>query len=295
MAVELWIDDGNPWYLSPDIWTVPSDDPNDPPGVPYANVSAYVWARVHNRGTSPVTNATVRFYWSNPASAINDSTAVLIGLSNVSLAAGETKPVLCVTPWIPQWVNNGHECLIAEAFASTDPLPARSAATPYNVPAWRQMAQKNLTIGYAMQKMAFYVHPFLAGNFGQREKVELRARRAPLDLLRPLLPGLGLTTLPHEAEGVERFGVQPYRCGDPLLERQRPEMTLTLPPRHQQGVALVVRLPEKFPPEGGALFLVEQIEGDQVTGGVGVLILAETAQKAPPAADSPVQTRTRKV
>ncbi len=115
---------------------------------------------MHNRGTSPVTNATVRFYWSNPASAINDSTAVLIGLSNVSLAAGETKPVLCVTPWIPQWVNNGHECLIAEAFAPTDPLPARSAATPYNVPAWRQMAQKNLTIGYAMQKMAFFVHPF---------------------------------------------------------------------------------------------------------------------------------------
>ncbi len=27
MAVELWIDDGNPWYLSPDIWTRPAMTP----------------------------------------------------------------------------------------------------------------------------------------------------------------------------------------------------------------------------------------------------------------------------
>lgn len=275
MAVELWIDDGNPWYLSPDIWTVPSDDPNDPPGVPYANVSAYVWAQVHNRGSSPVSNATVRFYWSNPAVTINDNTATLIGTSNVSLAAGETKPVLCVSPWIPQWVNNGHECLIAEAFAPGDPLPPRSASTPYNVPAWRQMAQKNLTIGNASPKMMHFIHPFMAGNFGDREGIVLRARRAPMDLLRPHLTGLGLKTLPAEAEGLDQFGLQPYRCGDAIQERNRPEIKFSLPPRHQQGMALVVRLPEKFKAETGALFLVEQLEDDQVIGGVGVLILPE--------------------
>jgi len=27
MAAELWIDDGNPWYLSSDIWVVPGDYP----------------------------------------------------------------------------------------------------------------------------------------------------------------------------------------------------------------------------------------------------------------------------
>lgn len=124
MAVELWIDDGNPWWLSPDIWVVPSDDPSDPPGMPFANVSAYVWARVHNRGTTAVSNATVRYYWAVPTpSQILRSAGHSIGMSNVSLAAGETKEVLCVTPWTPEYHNDGHECLIAEAFAPADPLP----------------------------------------------------------------------------------------------------------------------------------------------------------------------------
>ena len=105
MAVELWIDDGSPWYLSPDIWVVPSDDPNDLPGVPFEGISAYVWANVHNRGSAAVTNATVRFYWADPSTMITRSSATLIGTSSTSLIPGETKPVLCVTPWIPAIVS----------------------------------------------------------------------------------------------------------------------------------------------------------------------------------------------
>ena len=36
MAVELEIRDGDPWYLSPDVWTVPGNDPEGPPGLPIA-------------------------------------------------------------------------------------------------------------------------------------------------------------------------------------------------------------------------------------------------------------------
>ena len=286
MAVELWINDGTPWYLSPDIWTVPSDDPNDPPGIPFANVSAYVWARVRNQGSNAVNNATVRFYWANPSSAINDSTANLIGSSSVSLAAGETKPVLCVTPWIPQWVNNGHECLIAEAFAPSDALPPRSPATPYDVPGWRQMAQKNLTIGAAAMRMMHYIHPFLAGNLSAGRAIRLVARRAPLETLKPLAAGLGLRTLPEEAEGLKEFGLQPYRCGDVIQEKAKPEFSMELPPKHQQGMALTVRLPKEFKSGTGALFLIEQFEGEKITGGVGVLIVPE--------ADLPTQPKRRR-
>ncbi len=275
MAVELWIDDGSPWYLSPNIWTVPSDDPNDPPGIPFANVSAYVWARVRNRGSTPVSNATVKYYWANPSTAINDGTVNLIGTSSVSLAAGETKDVLCVTPWTPLWVNNGHECLIAEAFAPGDPLPPRTAATPYNVPGWRQMAQKNLTIGAPVMKMNIFVHAFMAGNLGTGRSVRLVARRAPMEMLKPLAAGLGLRKLPVEADGFKDFGLQPYRCGDPINEKNRPEFSMELPAKHQQGMALAVRLPKEFKSGTGALFLVEQLDGDVITGGVGVLILPE--------------------
>lgn len=281
MAVELWIDDGNPWYLSPDIWVVPSDDPNDPPGVPYANVSAYVWARVHNRGTTAVSNATVRYYWADPSTAITASTAHLIGTSYASLLPGETKEVLCVTPWIPQYVNNGHECLLAEAFAPADPLPPRGPNDPFNVPTVRQVAQRNLAVGNATPKMMHFVHPFLVGGRAgrQEEAVLLRARRAPMELLKPLAAQLGLRRLPEEAAGFDRFGVQPYRCGDAVEEVGKPEFKLRPAAGRQQGMALVVRVPERMKEGTGALFLMEQVAGDEVLGGVAVLVLPEQADR----------------
>lgn len=289
MAVELWINDGNPWYMSPDIWTVPSDDPNDPSGVPYANVSAYVWTRVRNLGSTSVTNATVKYYWANPSVTINDSNANLIGLSSVSLAPGEIKDVLCVTPWIPQWVNDGHECLLAEAFAPSDPMPPRNAATPYDVPGWRQMAQKNLTIGAPAANASFFMFPFMAGNLTENKAVQLIARREAIKILRPLAGSLGLKKLPEEAEGFDEFGLQPYRCGDEITPKNKPKVRLELPPRYEQGMALSVHLPKEFRNGTGALFLVEQMDGERVTGGVGVLIV--------PSNDLPVrgiQKRSRK-
>ena len=130
MAVQLEIDDGNPWYLGPDIWAVPGDDPNGLPGIPRAGQTAYVWARVHNRGSDPVSNGTVRYWWADPSTTITENTATPIGTANVSLDAKQTAEVLCLTPWTPSWVNNGHECLIVEAFSSQDPLPPHTPTTP---------------------------------------------------------------------------------------------------------------------------------------------------------------------
>jgi hypothetical protein len=284
MAVELWIDDGNPWYLSPDIWVVPSDDPTDPPAMPYANVSAYVWARVHNRGTTAVSNATVRYWWADPSTAISESTAHLIGTSNVALAAGETKEVLCLIPWLPQYVNDGHECLIAEAFASADPLPARAPTDPFNVPGTRQIAQRNITVGAAASAMMF-MHAFIAGNIGGREtkRISIVARRAPIELLEPLRAQIGLARLPAEAEGFDRFSVQPFRCGDQPEKKGKPKIDIDLPAGHQQGVALFVPTPRGFKAGTGALFLIEQHTGGEITGGVAVLILPEQKQPQSPA------------
>ena len=101
MSVELSIDDGNPWYLSPDIWVVPGNDPNGPIGMPVAHKPAYVWVRVNNRGTAPVSNAVVRYYWADPSTAVTVSTANLIGVSYVSLNPGEEKDVLCLSRGFP--------------------------------------------------------------------------------------------------------------------------------------------------------------------------------------------------
>ncbi|RPJ86958.1 MAG: hypothetical protein EHM18_03550 [Acidobacteria bacterium] len=275
MAVELWIDDGNPWYLSPDIWVVPSDDPGDPPGLPFANVSAYVWARVHNRGSTAVSNATVRFYWADPSTVITPTTATLIGTSSASLTAGETKEVLCVTPWIPSFVNNGHECLIAQAFAPSDPAPPQGPNDPFNVPADRHLAQRNITVGAAMARMARFVHPFRIGNpmrFRTGE-VLVRARRAPVEILKPLLRNLGLRELPAEAEGFEEFALQPYRCGQEIHETGKPDLRIAVSPGHQEGLVLVARVPDRFKAGTAALVLIEQIVEDKPLGGMAVLIV----------------------
>jgi len=142
MTVELWMDDGNPWYLSPDIWVVPGADPLAAPGQPTEDEPAYVWGRVHNRGTFDVSDATVRFYWADPSTLVTRASANLIGTSSAALAAGETKDVLCLTQWLPQFVNEGHECLIAEAFAPADPLPPHAPTDPFNVPTDRHVAQR---------------------------------------------------------------------------------------------------------------------------------------------------------
>ena len=280
MAVELWIDDGNPWYLSPDIWVVPSDDPNDPPGMPFEGVSAYVWARVRNRGSTAVSNATVRFYWADPSTLITRATATLVGSSSASLAAGETKDVLCVTPWVPQFVNSGHECLVAEAFAPADPLPPSAPSDPIDVPGDRHVAQRNITVGKAAPMMMF-LHPFVIGaGARERGRVAIRLRRAPLETLKPLAHLLGLEGLPAEAPELREAGIRPYRCGEPVDDVGKPELDLELRPGERRALALAVRVPEKAPEGSGALFLVEQLAGEDVVGGVGVLVLVEG--EAPP-------------
>jgi hypothetical protein len=150
MATELEIRDGSPhWYLSPDIWIVM--DPNDvTESMPVAGTPCYLKARVRNNGSTNVSNATVRFYWANPAIGVNRNTATFIGQSFVSLAAGGVDDVLCLTPWIPEFLNEGHECVIAEAFHQDDPI---ASTTNFNVSTDRHIAQRNLSVLVAMHAM----------------------------------------------------------------------------------------------------------------------------------------------
>jgi hypothetical protein len=153
MATQLVIRDGDPhWWNSPDIWVVPGSDPNGIPGQPVAGEPAFVWGRVRNAGEQPVSGAVVNFYWSNPATGVLRSNSTPIGTAFVDLVAGEAKEVLCVVPWLPVVVNDGHECLVAEVLHSADPLPV-PLPDAFNPPAYRQVAQKNLTV-LVMKKSA---------------------------------------------------------------------------------------------------------------------------------------------
>lgn len=154
MSAALMIRDGEPsWWNSPDIWVVPGEDPNGTPGTPIAGRTAYVWARVHNIEGENVTNAQVNYWWSNPAAGVMRSTSTLIGTSSVSLNAGDVKEVLCVVPWVPVIVNNGHECLVAEVIHPADPLP-QPLPDAFSPATYRQIAQRNINVLVMSQSMS---------------------------------------------------------------------------------------------------------------------------------------------
>ena len=118
-------------------------DPEGTRGDPVACKSTFVWSRVTNKGTDTVEDATVHYYWINPAVVVDRTHARQIGTSYVTLNPGQTLDVLCLTPWYPVYLNQGHECLIAEAFhPSADPLPS---STNFDVQD-RHIAQRNITV-----------------------------------------------------------------------------------------------------------------------------------------------------
>jgi hypothetical protein len=156
MSATLVIRDGDPhWWNSPDIWVVPGTDPNGSPGQPIAGERAFLWGRVHNTGDETAAGARVDFYWSNPATGVLRSNSTLVGSAFVDLDPGQTKEVLCVIPWIPQIVNNGHECVVAEVIHSRDPLPS-PPPDEFDPPTYHQIAQKNLAV-LAMKKTMMVV------------------------------------------------------------------------------------------------------------------------------------------
>jgi hypothetical protein len=267
MAVELEIRDGNPWWLSPDIWVVPGTDPSGAPGTPVAGQTAFLWARVHNNGNSRVESATVRFYWANPAVGFDRTTATPIGSANVTLNGGQAEDVLCLTPWQVVWVNSGHECVLAEVFHAFDPLPPGPA---FNVPTDRHVAQRNLSVVMAVK--GFFQFAFEVHNPSRQTRVfRIGAEPGGIGQIEPLLPTLGKDiTLPRPGKLAE-VGLVEAVCPDreTAARAARERISLELPPGRRAGFSLTGLIEG-----GGALIHIWQQADEQITGGLSVLVLS---------------------
>lgn len=253
---------------------MPDDDPEDTPSTPVVGNNCYVWARVHNNGTTPVSNATVRFYWANPSVGFDRNTANFIGTAFVSLAAAEVAEVLCLTPWIPVFVNNGHECVLAEAFhPSADPLPASPV---FNVPTDRHVAQRNLSVIMAfnsMFHMAFEIH----NPSRKRRRFEVVTQVGKIEELRALQKVLTDVILPQKAGEFEFVGfVDKYCPDDAEFKKAKPVIhAIEVPAGGRKGMTLVGKLKGD-----GALVHVLQKDGDHIIGGLSALVLSENAAQA---------------
>jgi len=273
MSVELEIPDGSPnWWLSPNIWTVPGSDPGGAPGLPVTGEQCFLYARVTNNGSDAVQNATVRFYWADPSVGFDRTTANHVGDANVSLNASETQDVLCLVPWVPTFVNGGHECILAEAFhPAYDPLPASPV---FNVPTDRHVAQRNLSVLLVAKNQKMFSLSFQVCNtqrIGRTFHVSTRIG-SPKEL-KQLLPHLGRSFRASEKGGIEHLGFVTKPCPDesdrkrakPVIER------LEVKPNMCTGLSVVGELNG----EAALVHVIQTAEGKEV-GGLSILVVRDT-------------------
>lgn len=272
MPAVLEISDGTPWYLSPDVWTVPGGDPNGSPGLPREGEPCYLWARVHNTGDA-ADNVTLQFYWADPSTAFDRTSATPIGTSFTSFTGPGVNEVLCLTPWTPSWVNHGHECVLAEAFHPSDPLPASPASpvsSAFDVPTDRHTAQRNLNVIPAVNG-AFQMFFVVRNSRRTPAKVALKVSPGSRRELEDAFPDLAKTWRLPDGEGkLTSVGLVDQGCLDVDEIRKTTDraVSLELGARATRGYTVAGVI------EGGpaVVHVVQSIDGVE-TGGITALVL----------------------
>lgn len=276
MAVDLLIRDGDPhWYLSPDIWVVPGADPDGPIGSPVAGQPAYLWARVFNNGGTQANGVRVDFYWANPALQVTRSNATFVGSAFADVPAGESQDALCLVPWMPVIVNDGHECLVAVANhpAHALPSPLPDAFEPVVYP---QVAQKNLTVlnASAMKAFMFALTVSALPRVGKQVTVTVEEGK-PLD--EKTLLSLGLRGYKPARKANVEVGLSTQQIAvcdkQPIGERA---LRLEISKGTSAAVHVGIRASDMASKEYHFIHIVERA-GDEIIGGLGFVVVGQAA------------------
>lgn len=142
------------FWESPDIYLLADMHPSAAPPIPpklgetaLAGKPNTVYAHVWNFGRAAAHDIVVEFYWCNPTLGFNANSAHLIGRGHAHLGArgsGQTHHVVkCPEPWVPAFVNGGHECLLVRAWDNVGDL----MTTPeWDAAVNRHIGQRNVHV-----------------------------------------------------------------------------------------------------------------------------------------------------
>ncbi|MCJ1254884.1 hypothetical protein MMC24_002700 [Lignoscripta atroalba] len=270
-----------PWYYNPNIFfRNAADTPEAEPVIPQANEEVYIWSSIQNTSTLSVSGALIQFYVCPPTTAPSPSTSTLIGSSNIDLDPGETVAVPCISPWIPQWINNGHECIIC-VLTEQPPAPAPTSPVPWLIDS-THVAQHNVDVLPAPAGLASdrpHMASFAAVGLHNSASTQISIRPAPEALLSYALKSLGLRkTYKEDVTKSSRVGlVKDYTCGDPLPKVDALDHKLLiegLKPNYQLGMHALIQLPGGASKTSAAMFFIEQLDSkNKVIGGVAILAL----------------------
>jgi hypothetical protein len=274
MAAHLLIRDGSPqWWLSPDVWVVPGNDPNGPPGNPIAGNPAYLWAHVANTGDVAASGTRVDFYWANPAMQIVVGMATQIGSAYADIPPGGSQDVLCLVPWMPSIVNGGHECVLAAAHNAAeltplqDPLPN---GFDFNPPAHDEIAQRNLSVVAAAMAIRF---PLTIVAPARVDKDVVVAVEIGGTLDEKLLPQLGLKGFQPAKEEIVEVDLSREATRRPHEEGHRArELKVRVPRGAAAGVFVSVHA-QRLPKHQYQLVHVLERSEDRVLGGISYVVV----------------------
>jgi hypothetical protein len=141
---------GTVFWASPDITMTPTDGL----GNAQARVPTTIQVRVFNWGLAAAIPTSVDFFWADPSLGISAASVHKINQSPVlvSVPAQNYVTVACPDPWIPEFLNGGHECLIVQADCPADPI-----LHPLSPPLDRHVGQRNITVSSPTQPLQLQV------------------------------------------------------------------------------------------------------------------------------------------
>ena len=181
---------GTLFWASPDVWVESSSGYN----IPVAGQDNTVYARVNNLGLQDATGVVVKWWWANPSLAITEVNAHQIGMASAFVGAGSSVVVECPTKWVPVVENQGHECLLAEAFVPiSHPMTA-----PLDVWTDRHNCQKNLHVIEVAAGKSFSFQVNVRNPVGHGRQVQVAIRPMGFDEIMPRLRQLAKRDRPPQ-------------------------------------------------------------------------------------------------
>ncbi|WP_369069567.1 hypothetical protein [Kineococcus terrestris] len=129
---------GVAYWTSPDIRVLSSD----PAGNPVAGEQNTLIARVLNLGAFQAVPVQVQFHWADPSMGLVPESMHFIGEEWVDVPSLSSVEVPCPVPWVPAFVNEGHECVVVSVSSwIADPIRA-----PFSPATDRHVGQRNLHV-----------------------------------------------------------------------------------------------------------------------------------------------------
>lgn len=208
------------FWESPDVYVLSDVHPDVAPPIPpelgqtaQAGKPNTVYAHVWNFGRRAAHDVIVEFYWCNPSLGFNPLGAQLIGRGKAHLGArgsGHAHHVVkCPEPWVPTFVNNGHECLLVRAWDNDGDL----LTTPdWDAAVNRHLGQRNIHVVQSQQGVRLAESPLLINVgplFGAAATVQVqREHPANVPWLQLHTGARGVFPDPAPATGALGLGVE---------------------------------------------------------------------------------------